>query len=96
MQEAYQIGAKPVTADIVSSVLPPSADELVSFMSRKGYGVKDLAVLMPHQSRSYLPQPGVSCGLQHLRSSLNRTFLTTVSAPCQIISSLRSLSYAPI
>ncbi len=43
MEEAYQIGIRPITTDIVASVLSPSTDELASVMSRNGYAVKDLA-----------------------------------------------------
>lgn len=43
MEEAYQIGIRPITTDIVASVLSPSTDEFASIMSRNGYGVKDLA-----------------------------------------------------
>lgn len=43
MEKPYQIGVKPVTADIVTSILSPNTDELASTLSRNGYGVKDLA-----------------------------------------------------
>ena len=43
MEEAFQIGIKPITQDIVNSVLSPQIDELASVMSRHGYGAKELA-----------------------------------------------------
>ncbi len=56
-EEAYQLGQKPVTHEILETVLAKDIDGLESRLTRHGYKVKDLADLInvrPKEMRSFL------------------------------------------
>ncbi len=56
-EEAYKIGQKPVTADIVTSVLAGDIDAIEPRLTRQGYDAKALADLLnirPAEIKSYL------------------------------------------
>jgi hypothetical protein len=50
-EEAYKIGQKPVSADIVESVLAPDIDILDARLVRNGYNVKNLCELLNAKPR---------------------------------------------
>src|SRR5687768_11909189 len=56
-EEAYQIGQKPVTAEMIEGVLAQDINELESTLTRNGYGLKVVAELVnvrPTEIRSFL------------------------------------------
>ncbi|NJK50054.1 hypothetical protein HC931_19670 [Candidatus Gracilibacteria bacterium] len=56
-EEAYSIGSKPVTAEVIETVLAVGLDDLKPHLTRNGYNAKVLAELLnvrPVYVRSFL------------------------------------------
>jgi len=56
-EEAYQVGQKPVTAEMIEGVLAQDINGLESTLTRSGYGLKVVAELVnvrPTEIRSFL------------------------------------------
>ena len=57
MNEAYQVGLKPITTDFMETILAIGLDELEPNLIRHGYNVKSIAKLLnvkPSEVRSFL------------------------------------------
>ena len=57
MNEAYEVGEKPITADFMETILAIGLDELEPNLIRHGYNVKSIARLLnvrPSEVRSFL------------------------------------------
>jgi type II secretory pathway predicted ATPase ExeA len=72
-EEAYQIGQKPVTAEMIEGVLAQDVNGLESTMTRSGYGLKVVAELVnvrPTEIRSFLQGRLSASRAQELREEM--------------------------
>ena len=72
-EEAYQIGQKPVTAEMIEGVLAQDIHGLESTMTRSGYGIKVVAELVnvrPTEIRSFLQGRLSASRAQELREEM--------------------------
>ena len=72
-EEAYQIGQKPVTAEMIEGVLAQDINGLESTLTRNGYGLKVVAELVnvrPTEIRSFLQGRLSASRAQELRDEM--------------------------
>jgi hypothetical protein len=73
LQEAYKIGQKPVSAEMIASVLAQDINGLESTLTRHGYGFKvvaDLLNVRPAEIRSFLQGRLTANRAQELRDDM--------------------------
>jgi hypothetical protein len=72
-EEAYQVGQKPVTAEMIEGVLAQDINGLESTLTRNGYGLKVVAELVnvrPAEIRSFLQGRLSASRAQELRDEM--------------------------